>query len=338
MPPISRDDREHIVRHTAALWRDISGARFFVTGGTGFYGKWLLESIAAANDLLGARIGATVLSRDPARFAREVPQLAARGEFSWLVGDTADFAFPTESFDYACHFATASAAEVGAGGTATIMHTLCGTERVLQFARTNGIKRLLFASSGAVYGPQPVELDHIPEDYRGGPDPTDPASAYGEMKRVSELMCVAANVDCIVARGFSFVGPYLPLTDKFAVGSLIRDALADGQIRIHGDGSPLRSYLYAADLAIWLITLLVKAQPLKPYNVGSDDAIRLSSLANRIAETIGGVGVHIAHGPAAEPRQRYVPSVSRAHNELGLEIRVPLAAALSRTIQWAMQS
>lgn len=267
-----------------------------------------------------------------------MPHLAAREEFSWLAGDTANFTFPEGHFDYVLHFATASAAEVGAGGTAAILQTLRGTERVLQFARSNGIKRLLFASSGAVYGPQPAELSHIPEDYLGGPDPTDPTSAYGEMKRISELMCASANVDCIIVRGFSFVGPYLPLTDKFAVGSFIGDALINGQIRIHGDGSPVRSYLYAADLAIWLITLLVKARPSRPYNIGSADAIRLSSLANCIAQSIGGISIDIAHDPATDGPQRYVPSVTRAHNELGLQIGIPLAAAISRTIQWAMRS
>ena len=335
LPPISRNDREHIVRHTTEIWRDLTGANFFITGGTGFYGKWLLESIAAGNDLLGAQARATILSRDPARFAREVPHLAARREFSWQVGDAADFTFPDEDFDYVFHFATASAAELGSDGTAIIMQTLRGTERVLQFARTKGVKRLLFASSGAIYGPQPADLSHIPEDYRGCPAPSDPASAYGEMKRISETLCVSSGVDCVITRGFSFLGPYLPLTDKFAAGSFIRDALAGGPIRIYGDGTPVRSYLYAADLAIWLATLLIRGRRAAAYNLGSDQTIDIAGLARRIAKLAGGIEVLLGSQPSLEPAARYVPSIEKARQELDLAVRLPLDAALAATLAWA---
>lgn len=323
-----------MVQHTTELWRDLHGANFFITGGTGFYGKWLLESIAAANDLLGARVRATILSRDPARFANEVPHLAARPEFCCLGGDIADFAFPAGQFDYLFHFATASAAEVGAGGTATIMHTLRGTERVLHFARDKGVNRMLFASSGAVYGPQPAELSHIPETYQGAPNSADPACSYAEMKRISETMCVSSGVNCVTARGFAFVGPYLPLTDKFAVGSFVRDALAGGPIRIHGDGTAVRSYLYAADLAVWLVTLLVRGKPSQAYNVGSDEAISLADLARAVAATASGAEVEFGQVPTLSTR-KYVPSIDRARGELGLEANIRVATALRRTIDWS---
>lgn len=338
LPPIFRDDREHIVRHTTEVWRDLAGANFFITGGTGFYGKWLLESIAAGNDLLGAQARATILSRDPARFAREVPHLAARREFSWQVGDAADFTFPDEDFDYVFHFATASAAELGSDGTAIIMQTLRGTERVLQFARTKGIKRLLFASSGAIYGPQPADLSHIPEDYRGCPDPTDSASAYGEMKRISETLCVSSGVDCVITRGFSFLGPYLPLTDKFAAGSFIRDALAGGPIVVKGDGRTLRSYLHAADLMIWLLAILVRGKSLRAYNVGSDTAISILELARSTSqESVRPIGVQVPAILAPGALDIYVPDVARARQELMLDVWIDLPDALQRTLSWTSQ-
>ena len=97
--------------------------------------------------------------------------------------------------------------------------------------------------SGAVYGSQPAHQSHIPEDFAGAPDLRQPTSAYGELKRMSELMCaMTPEVDCVIARGFGFIGPYLPLSDKFAVGIFIRDAIAGGPIRIQGDGTPQRSF------------------------------------------------------------------------------------------------
>lgn len=271
------------------------------------------------------------------RFARELPRLAKRREFEWLAGETDSFSYPAGRFDYIIHLATPSAAEVSAGGAALTLATLQGMQRVLQFARQAGARRLLLASSGAVYGRQPPELGHIPEDYNGAPDLRQPMSAYGEIKRMSELMCaLTPEVDCVIARGFAFVGPYLPLTDKFAVGSFIRDVLADGPIRIQGDGSPLRSYLYAADLTIWLLTLLVRGRSSEAYNVGSDDAISLAGLARTLAATTG-TAIDIAQAATGEQAERYVPAIDKARDELGLEVRVPLPAALRRTMDWASQ-
>ncbi len=285
---------------------------------------------------MGANVRVTILSRNPLQFAADVPHLANRPEFSWLTGDAADFAFPEGRFDYAFHFATASAAEVGAGGAATIIHTLRGTERVLQFARSSGVKRLLFASSGAVYGRQPAHLSHIPEDYPGGPDPTKPASAYGEMKRLCELMCVSSGVDCVIARGFSFVGPYLPLTDKFAVGSFIRDGLSGGPIRVRSDGTAVRSYLYAADLAAWLVTLLVLGRSGNACNVGSEIAVSMNDLAQSIAHHCGkGCSVAVAPFTDASPLDVYVPSTAKARQALGVQAPVPLEQALLKTLSWA---
>lgn len=333
LPPISEADREHILKHTTDPWHDLARTRLFITGGTGFFGKWLLESIAAANDRLGTQVRATILSRNPARFGEEVPHLATRPEFDWLIGDAASFMFPAGKFDYVFHFATASAAEVGAGDTATIMRNLQGIERVLDFARAAGVKHLLYASSGAVYGPQPTGMERIPESYRGAPDTTNPAAGYGEMKRMEEHICSRSGVDCVIARGFSFLGPYLPLTDKFAAGSFIRDALSGGPIRIRGGGRVVRSYLYAADLAVWLPTLLARGQGGSVYNLGSDEEIALSQLAKDLA-AMTRTGINEIAG---ERQERYVPAVDKAYREIGLRPLIPLSEALARTLSWAWQ-
>ncbi len=331
-------DLKHILAHTAPLWRELAGSRIFITGGTGFFGIWLLEAIAAANDTLGIGLGATVLSRNPARFAGEHPRLAGRAEFEWLEGHVEDFSFPAEPCDYVIHLATPSAAELGAGGTELSLATLFGTQRVLQFAHTGNARRLLLASSGAVYGRQPPDMDRIPETCACAPYPLNAAASYGEVKRMSELMCaLTPDVDCIIARGFCFFGPGLPLTDKFAVGSFMRDALAGGPIRIHGDGTPVRSYLYAADLVIWLITLLLRGRPSEPYNVGSDQAVSLAQLAQQVADTIPGTRIDIGRSPTAGAPEAYVPDIRRARDELGLDVLIPLSSGLRRTVDWARQ-
>jgi len=340
MNPLA-EDLEHILTRTAPLWPDLSGARLFITGGTGFFGRWLLESFCQANRVHQLRAEAVVLTRDPAGFARQCPGLAADSALCFVPGDIRHFAFPPGEFTHVIHAATPASAQLNADEPLTMWETIVdGTRRVLELALARGVRGFLLTSSGAVYGPQPPELLQLPETYAGGPDTLNPASAYAEGKRAAEYLCVATaqahGLPVKIARCFAFVGPHLPLDAHFAAGNFLRDALHGGPIRVSGDGTPYRSYLYAADLAIWLWTILLRGAPGRAYNVGSDDAVTISELAHLIAGlTDPPCSVEIARSPAPGPAARYVPSVARAQEELGLQVTVPLPLALRRTLAWA---
>jgi dTDP-glucose 4,6-dehydratase len=214
-----------------------------------------------------------------------------------------------------------------------------GTRRTLELARRSGARRFLLTSSGAVYGRQPAELTHVPEERAGGPDPADAGQVYAEAKRAAEMLCAVyadAHLRPTIARCFAFVGPYLPLESHFAVVSFIRDALQGGPIRVSGDGTPYRSYLYAADLAIWLWTILLRGTAMRPYNVGSAAAVTIEGLARVVAETIGpGLSIEVARqSMAGMPAERYVPDVTRAEAELGLRPLVSLSDGIRRTVAW----
>jgi dTDP-glucose 4,6-dehydratase len=198
----------------------------------------------------------------------------------------------------------------------------------------------LLISSGAVYGKQPSDITHVSEDYCGAPDPSDPNSTYGEGKRVAELLCGLYSknygIEMEIARCFAFVGPYLPLDIHYAVGNFIRDGLAGGPIQVNGDGTPYRSYLYAADLAIWLWAILFKGESCRAYNVGSEEDMTIAELANMVAHSFQEpIEVRIAKSPLlGRPAERYVPSIKKARESLGLDSRIKLQKALHRTIKW----
>lgn len=328
-------DLDHILRHTEGLWEPLRGESIFITGGTGFFGRWLLESFAHANRELGLGAKALVLSRNPGAFTVRAPHLHETAGIAYVRGDVRDFIFPGRHFSHIIHAGTTSSAPVP---PLEMFDTITsGTRRVLDFAVACGTKKFLFISSGAVYGRQPPDLTHVPETYIGAPDLHDPNSAYGEGKRAAELLCAICakqhGIETKIARCFAFVGPHLPLDAHFAIGNFIRDAMRGGPIQVNGDGTPYRSYLYAADLAVWLWTILFRGAAGTAYNVGSEEALTISAVADAVAEAFEPVRpVRIAKErvPGA-PSQRYVPSTARARNALGLRQRVDLPEAILRT-------
>ena len=332
----SREDLDHVLAKSGPALDTLKGARIFLTGGTGFFGKWLVETFVHANRERALEAELTVLSRDPEAFLHSMPHLKGAPGLAFARGDVRSFELPQGTFTHIIHAATPASAKLNAEAPREMLDTIIrGTERVLEIAAQSKKPRLLLTSSGAVYGKQPSELTHVPETYLGAPDPLEPSSAYGEGKRVSEHLCVLAGRAgvCVplIARCWAFSGPHLPLDAHFAIGNFIRDARAGGPIRIGGDGTPYRSYLYAADLAAWLWTLLARGEPVRAYNVGSDQALTIKELAETVARHYG-CGVEIAGKPTpGKPADRYVPSTDRARAELGLEAWIGLEDGLRRT-------
>jgi nucleoside-diphosphate-sugar epimerase len=339
MNPLAAD-LDAILRDTQGLWEELRGQRIFITGGTGFFGCWLLESFAWANDHLKLDAQAVVLTRNPDAFRHKAPHLTENSAIRLHAGDVNNFVFPAGKFSHVIHGATEANARLNVEHPMQMFDTIVeGTRRTLAFAAASRAKKFLFISSGAVYGKQPPELSHIPEDFAGAPNPVDPLGAYAEGKRAGEMISVLMarehGFEAKIARCFAFVGPYLPLDAHFAIGNFIRDGLAGGPIQVVGDGTPVRSYLYAADLAVWLWAILFRSKNARAYNVGSETCMTIAETAHKVADCFPSqIQVKILEEPVERPALRYVPDTSRAQEDLALTQTIDPCSAIRKTIRW----
>jgi nucleoside-diphosphate-sugar epimerase len=328
-----------------SMWR---GARILVTGASGFFGSWLVETFHHANNTLGLDAQLVGVGAPTDRFAEKCPQLLGLNDVTMIRADTrrlaqelrAQHAEWSDRIDVIVHAAIhVDSMTYEQQPLPTLETAVMGTWEALELARVTNVRRFLFVSSGAIYGSQPPTTDRLDEDAVIALNCADPTSAYAEGKRVGETLCAGYlrqhGVPVTIARPFAFVGPHLPLDRQFAIGNFIRDALAGGPIVVQSDGAPMRSYLYAADLAAWLWTILAQGTLGRPYNVGAERAVSLRDLAVMISRIASpGVTVEVRGTPKEGPPSRYIPSTARAQRELGLSQTVALEDAVKRTLAW----
>lgn len=337
---LGSQDLAHVLEHTRDLWTGLRGARVVVSGASGFVGSWLLETLVHADATLDLGIEATALVRDREEFTRRLPRIAASSAVRLESVDLRLADPPTRAFTHFVHCASAASPRVNSERPDDVVELIeVGTARMIEAAESLGGVRFLQVSSGSVYGPQDSTVARLDETHPAAADARDPAQRFGAAKRRAEERgeaAVSRGVGFVSARIFALVGPRLPLDGPYAVGNFLGDALAGRPVRLTGDGSPVRSWLHAADMAAWCWTLLARGAPGAAYNVGSEEALTLWDAARRVA-ALPSPPVQAVRAAAPDPAtrpSRYVPSIRRARDELGLEAWIPFEDALHRTWDW----
>ena len=340
MKKLPVEDLEHIYQNTQDIWESFRGKSIFVTGGTGFFGKWLLESFIYVNEKLALNATITALTRNPEAFLTEYPFYREHTKsVKFVKGDILNYDFNLEEkFQFIIHAATAASESLNKSNPLLMMDTITiGTRKVLNFAITQPLEGFLFVSSGAIYGKQPWNQTQINENDSFKININNSNSAYAEGKRIAELYSSTYfekyNLPIKIARCFAFVGPYLPLDTHFAIGNFIKNAINNEDIIIKGDGSTIRSYMYASDLMIWLWKILLNGEINQPYNVGSDESISISELAEKIkVVSNSAVSIKILGAPIQqEDVDIYCPSIKNA-STINAEIKVQLTESINKTL------
>lgn len=329
-----------ICEQSAKEVQALRNQKILITGGTGFFGKWLTLGLLALNEAYDLKLKLLVLSRNPESALSQYPWIYSSEQVQMVKADILDLSKVGVECDYIFHAATDTSVRAISENPRWIFDVAAkGTLETLRYAKKVNAKKILITSSGAIYGKQPESLAQISESDYFGIDPLDSKSAYALGKNSAELFCVTEpdpNFSIVIARCFAFVGPFLPLDKHFAIGNFILNAKQNSDFIIRGDGRPARTYLYSSDLVIWLIRLLLNGRHLEAYNVGSDQAVTIEQLARKVKSETSAQGQIIIQSPDQPgPVHRYVPSIEKATQELNLKVWTSLEKSILRTYEFA---
>jgi dTDP-glucose 4,6-dehydratase len=275
------------------------------------------------------------MSRNAKRLQIEAPELV-KGNVDLVELDITTTNYLPEA-DYVIHAAASTdARNYLSAGEKERENIQAGTLNYCRLARNIKKTKTLYVSSGAVYGTQPPEISQLEESYcfKDANDIPEGKRNYAVAKRDAEELIrkLGENgMSVSVARCFAFVGPWLPRDQHFAIGNFIADGLAGNPIKVKASHLVSRSYMYADDLVLWLMTVLDSSKSDCPiYNVGSDEEISIFDLADKIASyfnvnsIIGKIDKTIC--------DRYLPNVSKAKEILKLHRRFNLDSTINETI------
>lgn len=288
--------------------------KVLITGGTGFFGKSILDYFSQNP----CPYDFTLLSR------HGLTSNNLKFQIKQLLGDVRTFDVGSERFDYVIHAATPARTDVPDDEMRSII--LDGTANAIRQSKKSGVTKFMMVSSGGVYGKgftRPISEDDEPH----------PFTAYGQAKLQAEQMAIDSGLHALIPRCFAFVGKHLDRNAHFAIGNFMRDALAGRDIVINGDGTAMRSYMYADDLVEWLFAILERGVSGRAYNVGSLDGVSIRELANIVRDTLSSnSAVKVLGKSVSGAANYYVPVIKRVADELGLVLKCNLMDAIRRSV------
>ncbi|EKD55050.1 MAG: RfbB [uncultured bacterium] len=346
MPVSSTDlileDYQNVTRNNISQLSKLKNDVAVITGGTGFIGTWIAGLIAFLNDHYAFNTHVLLLARNFDEFKSSRPHLSNRHDIKFIATDVRYVVeLPIET-NWLIHTAGTPDNRFHATYPMETMSIIAnGTHAILRAVeRCSNFKMLLNLSSGLIYGTQPLKHAHMGEHFLGAPKCGTVSSAYAEAKRFAETLCHAsrsqARIPVITARPFAFVGPYQSLEMPWAINNFLKDALSGHAIRVLGDGKTIRSYMYASDMAFWLLTILTRGSSGDVYNVGSPEPTTLAKLAQLIASQFDdALEIKLKTSFSNQlQNSRFVPDISYAQNTLQLAMTVDLETAIKRTLNW----
>jgi len=307
-----------------------------ITGATGFVGRNLLDTLTKTEPYIHDSLKITCTTRNPKTIYEQWPsEIKKLKVLNWDI--RLPLEKPHDDYDFVFHLAGENRSSQNARQAKIIYETSVeGTKNLLNAIKSKKIRsqKIIFASSGAVYGPSLLKNNHFIEPEAIPDRDIAYLDPYRASKAEAEVICKKflqeSDSHLIIARMFTFVGLHLPLDKNFAIGNFFKDCLLRREITVNSDGSSVRSYQSATDMVTWLITILMNGENGNVYNVGSSEEISIKSLAQLICEIFQNTcGLRILGDQTRDPvSSYYVPNITKAKEKLGLKNTIDLKSSI----------
>mgnify|MGYP001439115751 FL=1 len=309
-------------------------------GGTGFFGKAFLNYIKLNNPNYINSV--TIVGRSAERFLNKNKEFTDIRNVNYIYGDILkDISYLSKfNFTHVIHAAADSTNVTELSDTQRYEQIVEGTKNVLNLVRDYfPMSKLLFVSSGGVYGKMLPNKKSFSETDVLESDILDSSNIYAISKREAEHLCLnyhdKYNLNISIARCFCFSGIHLPLDVHFAIGNFVNDVNNNNNIIIKGDGESVRSYLDQDDLIEWFIEIL-KNDSFKNtiYNIGSEDSISIKDLAMLIKKLSNKkIDVEILNESNNNLRKTvYVPDCEKIIKKFNLVQKVSLSESIAKML------
>jgi len=354
---IRNRDLEYIYTNLPEEFSQLAGKRLLITGGAGFLGYYLVQSILYWNQQTNdsRQISLTVYDNYIRGVPRWLQQIPTDKHLTILKYDiTQPLPDDMADFQYIIHAASiASPTYYRKHPIETMDANVNGLRSLLEYFQRQKINNkevegFLFFSSSEIYGDPSPENIPTAENYRGNVSCTGPRACYDEAKRYGETLCVnfaeQYELPIRAVRPFNNYGPGLKISDRRVIPDFARDIMAGRDIIMLSDGSPRRTYCYVADAIVGYYKALVRGQSGGAYNIGVEEPeISVAELADRLVGIAGKLfdyrGKVVRRGSQdmdylRDNPGRRSPSIAKARNELGYNPSISLEEGLTRSVTW----
>lgn len=332
---IDVEDLEFVSKNGESAFNQLRGQKILIIGSTSFVGMWVTEAILYADIKFNLGISITIISRNKQKTIERFGSFISSGKISPIYKSLQEVQ-KSELLGINQVVNLATLTDTSSGDLQLIANIQMFQQfwSILDF---NSVKNILFTSSGAVYGKNPENLIKLKEEDGARFNTGYKNLGYGLGKISSEFLgfqwAERDNVNFKVARLFSFSGAFLPLKGNYVIGNFINNVINNDPLLIKNPGKVYRSFLYGADMALWLWKILVEGNN-SVYNVGSDLEINTIELAQIVSEIYYSENrVQILKDNIGN-NESYVPNIEKIKRELSLEIRYSLKESITKMINW----